>query len=342
MGLNIASSMSTAVKSLRANGIECRGIVRYSHHYTSDETLEKLPGWVSRRHPLQWTRAHLSQYSRALSAIAWADVLHWYFGVTLLRERIDLQWAKMLGKPGVVEFLGSDIRIAEIENQDNPYFARYAPEDYRKGLSHEHSCQVQEAFSGMGCLVQASLLPSVRRDLFRNISVVHQRIPLSDFAPQFPLSTNKKPVVVHAPSNRGIKGTDFVLAAVDALRGQNFEFRLVHNESHEEAVSRIAEADIFVDQLLIGDHGFASIEAMALGKPVVCYIKPSVQSQLPADCPIVNANPDTIRDVLAELISNADQRAELGRRSRLYVEKYHDPPRIAEELEAIYRQAQRN
>ena len=98
------------------------------------------------------------------------------------------------------------------------------------------------------------------------------------------------------------------------------------------------DCDIFVDQVTGGDHGLAAIEAMAFGKPVICYIKPSVRDSLPHDLPIVSATPDDLPVVLSRLLSDGPWRAELGRRGRAYVEKHHDARTIAKQLLEIYRE----
>ncbi len=98
------------------------------------------------------------------------------------------------------------------------------------------------------------------------------------------------------------------------------------------------ECDVFIDQIVIGDYGLAAIEAMALGKAVICYIKPSVRERLPHDLPIVSATPDDLPVILSRLLSDGAWRAELGRRGRAYVEKHHDARTIAKQLLEIYRE----
>ncbi|HKX82821.1 MAG TPA: hypothetical protein VJL58_01260, partial [Pyrinomonadaceae bacterium] len=63
---------------------------------------------------------------------------------------------------------------------------------------------------------------------------------------------------------------------------------------------------------------------------------PFIGKDYPADLPIVNADPDTIEGKLEALVQNAALRNELGRKSRAYVEKYHDDQINARELVGIY------
>lgn len=85
------------------------------------------------------------------------------------------------------------------------------------------------------------------------------------------------PIVIHAPSHRGAKGTAHILEAVDRLKAEGvaFEFVLVEKLSNTEARKLYERADLVVDQLLAGWYGGFAVEAMALGKPVICYLRDS-------------------------------------------------------------------
>jgi glycosyltransferase involved in cell wall biosynthesis len=148
---------------------------------------------------------------------------------------------------------------------------------------------------------------------------------------------------VHAPTHREIKGTRFVVEAVDRLRhaGVAFDFALVENLERAEARRLYERADLLVDQLLLGWYGGLAVELMALAKPVVCFVRdgdlafipPAMRDQLPT----VNATPSTLFEVLHRLLTMPrEDLAELGRRSRAYVERWHDPLRIARDLGAEY------
>jgi len=82
------------------------------------------------------------------------------------------------------------------------------------------------------------------------------------------------------------------------------------------------------------------VEMMALGKPVVCYIREEdlkfIPGQMKDDLPIVNANTDTIYEVLSRLVEQQDQLHLIGERSRAYVERWHDPMKIALRTKEVY------
>jgi glycosyltransferase involved in cell wall biosynthesis len=152
-------------------------------------------------------------------------------------------------------------------------------------------------------------------------------------------------VVLHAPSRREVKGTRFVLEAIARLQatGVPCELVLVEGRSHAEACRLYARADLLVDQLLVGWYGAVAVELMALGKPVVCYIREEDLERVPPhmrqDLPVINATPATIYKVLRRcLTTDRHALSELGRRGRSYVEKWHDPRQIAARLKGDYEQ----
>jgi hypothetical protein len=102
--------------------------------------------------------------------------------------------------------------------------------------------------------------------------------------------------------------------------------------------------DLLIDQLYAGWYGGVAVEIMALGKPVLCYLRESDLSYIPKgmkdDLPIINVNPTNLEKVLIDFLKlSFEQIHELGMRSRRYVDKWHDPQKnvsnLARELELL-------
>jgi glycosyltransferase involved in cell wall biosynthesis len=158
-----------------------------------------------------------------------------------------------------------------------------------------------------------------------------------------PKSVSGVPTVVHAPTHRGAKGTKYILEAVSKLQheGVGFNFILVEGLPQSEARRLYEHADILVDQLLAGWYGGLAVELMALGKPVICYIREEdlkfIPEQMRRDLPTINATPATIYAVLKEwLTARRDDLPEVGRLSRTFVENWHNPLNIAASLKTEY------
>ena len=155
-----------------------------------------------------------------------------------------------------------------------------------------------------------------------------------------------RPLVVHAPTHRAVKGTSFVLDAVSRLQaeGVDFDFQLIEGMTQTEARSVYGRADVVVDQLLVGWYGGLAVEAMALARPTVAFLREEDLGPLPeemrSEIPVISAEPQTIEAVLKELLTTRrPELAEIGRRGRDYVQRWHDPVRIARGLVADYEAA---
>jgi len=137
--------------------------------------------------------------------------------------------------------------------------------------------------------------------------------------------------IFHAPNHRGLKGTEFIVEAVNQLveEGLKVELVLIEKMQNHELLELLRnEADILVDQLLFG-YGLNAIEGMALGLPVVTnleneeYTRAFRRYSYLNECPAVSGTPESILDVLRVLIAKPDLRKQLGLANRKYAEKYH-------------------
>jgi hypothetical protein len=173
----------------------------------------------------------------------------------------------------------------------------------------------------------------------------YANIDVKDWKPVISGRDSGEPLkILHAPTHRRAKGTKYVLDAINQLQQQDgidLELILVENMSHDEAVRAYQGADLLVDQLFAGWYGGLAVELMALGKPVICYMREEDFKFLPTDMraelPLINATPSTLYAVLKEWVTT--RRGELperGRRSRAYVEHWHDPLKIAADLKSTY------
>jgi hypothetical protein len=163
-----------------------------------------------------------------------------------------------------------------------------------------------------------------------------------------PLQPHSRPLrVLHAPTDRDVKGTRFVLDAVQRLRRErdDVELVLVERLPVPKARELYATADVVIDQLLLGWYGGLAVEVMALGKPVICYLRqddlkylnPAMRADVLAT--IIQATPDTIYDVLKQTIEDREQLPRLGEQARAYVERWHDPVKIAAYVRQVYESA---
>ncbi|HCK19015.1 MAG TPA: hypothetical protein DHW36_10915 [Thalassospira sp.] len=153
--------------------------------------------------------------------------------------------------------------------------------------------------------------------------------------------------LLHAPNHRNLKGTSYILKAVEELKSEGYDVELVLAEGvpNTEMPELIRSVDVVVDQLVIGWYAMFALESMALGKPVICHVRPEYHDLYvaagliePDEIPLINADVHTIKDTLRQYAS--DKRSELGdlgRRSRLFAEKHHSVASVGRVFDRINR-----
>jgi glycosyltransferase involved in cell wall biosynthesis len=333
---NIASQAAITVRALRTLGVEARGLVRniapiqeHSGIYTMD--------WFGRPNPVSRLIRGIKWRFRLARALAWADVIHWHWGNTTWKE-LDLRLAAMLRKPRLVEFWGDDLRNPELASRDNPYIARMYQANPELAVGRSHTAQQMFHRHGFACLIPGyELSDYLEPGCFPGYYQTRQRLLLEDFAPRYPDPANERPILVHAPSHKARKGTEAVMSAVEKLaQTHSFNFKLIHQVPRRESLEIVAGCDVFLDQFTIGAEGLASLEAMALGKPVVCFVKPAIRSRYPGSLPIVSTDQDGLAEAVAGLLKDGQRRHALGVQGRQYIEQYYDARKLAAELLEIY------
>lgn len=337
---NIASQPSALVRASRDLGVDARVLAVNATALQSWDGVELHRLSPIRRQPLLGLAQRTAWWRKATCAMRWADVIHWHYGRCVLPCDMELRYAARLGKPRLVHFWGSDIRDPALASQDNPYarsMYEQHPDYAARRQTSSAATQARFARYGFGCVVpDRELAAYVRLDLFPAFHTSRVCLVLSDFQPHLPEPANARPVVVHAPSRQMLKGTDAVQRAVAQLgEDHDFEFRLVADVPRPQAMAIMRDCDIVLDQFTLGTHGVVALEAMAWGKPVVCYIKPSLIDECPEDYPVVNASQDGLADQLARLLTDGALRHELGLRGRAYVERHHSAHAVAQKLLAL-------
>ena len=305
---------------------------------------------------------HLEKYSKAgrawkmlrffLKALTQYDIFHFNWGSSLLPyshylgplELSDLPILKRLGKRIVVTYQGSDVRQKSF-CASNFAISPYADPDYYSGYCNNTTDALKKK--------RADKFSRYADKIFSlNPDLLHVLPPQAEFLPYANVNLEEwqpvrkgestKLVILHSPTNRDLKGTKYIIEAVERLRDKykHVELMLVENIPHSKVQELYRQADLAVDQLLIGWYGGFAMEMMALGKPVVCYIREEdlkfIPPRMKKDLPIINANPDNIFEILKGLVEDREKLNPIGEQSRAYVERWHDPMKIAGRMKEVY------
>ena len=298
--VNTAGVPWANVQALRRRGIDAQLVVFNRYQLHSEADWS-----LDRRGG--FVRRQATQWSALARLLPRTDVFHFYFGLTLVPQSVQFPILRALGKKSVLHYLGSDIRG---KTPDQLAFGKKA------------GAEVVGSYDALRWVPEAEMIPP--------------GIDLSTVEPA-PPSDRERPVILHAPSSRRRKGTEHVLAACEGL---DADVVLVEGLRHDEAFERYREADIVVDQLNAGWYGLFAIECMALGKPVVTFLRDEAvertERELGTRVPIVSATKETLRERLGRLVASAAERRRIGAESRAYVEQVHDVERVADRLLALY------
>jgi glycosyltransferase involved in cell wall biosynthesis len=340
-------NMAFNARAERLLGCDTLSMVTRTYFITSefDVVLSKrFPGRT-----VDW----IAPFASFLYVVLFADRLHFYCDRTLLTppgafgvRSEELRVYRWLGIPVFFWTYGADVRTQTTTRAlgepncctecDKPGIACVCDEEkHRRNWARIRAGSTAQ-FS-MGDMIEYT--PGSRNDLF--FWPVDFEGAAERYRPSYPDPTSEGPLrVAHAPNHRVFKGTRFLVDAVEKLRreGVAIELDLIERISNQEALERYRQADVIFDQCLIGFHGFLAIEGMAMGKPVMCFVRKPSEYLLDADSnPILRTGLGRLSDDLRRLAEDRARVAELGRRSRAYAERYFSFPAFASRLARAYR-----
>jgi hypothetical protein len=270
------------------------------------------------------------------------DAFVFLAGKTLTNTSFELLLMRMLRKPVIVIFLGSDSRPPYINGAWSmstvAAMRRATLRQKRKvrrierqatacvnapGTSHFHERPVINWFA-LGLPRDVSAMTRVAVDI-RELSAPSLRI-------------------VHSPSNSAVKGTALIQAAVERLqqRGVQIELVTLTGLSNETVLTALQRCDLVIDQMYSDTPmaGFAA-EAALLGKPTLVggYFArdmPSALMGMPVP-PTRFVAPDLFEQALDELVCSAAARAELADAARHFVQSEWSCQEVAGRLLRIIR-----
>jgi hypothetical protein len=256
-------------------------------------------------------------------------------GGSLLSNYKDIKLFKKMGKKVSMIFAGCDVRVPDIVMQHKWNPCRDCPESYQKlvGCKFPDKYKMLEAINQNFDIIFS---PDECGGYF-NEKYITYYFPVEDIGGEktvIQTSTKTKSLrIAHAPSNEEYKGSKQIYSAINNLKNRyEFEFIKLQNLSKDELIEEILKCDLVIDQMLVGFYGILSVETMLLEKPVVCFIRDDIWSKIEKDCPIYNANPDNLENVLEKILQNPLQLIARGRESRKYSLEHHSPEKIAKKM----------
>lgn len=269
------------------------------------------------------------------------DVIHYNWGSVLFERKKfglfawDLKYFKKHGKVIAITFQGSDARQAEYCYRNMPITYFKAEDVIAQAKTDAYKVEKIRFLEKNADLIYATnpdllhVLPSCA--MFRP----YTKLWPEEWKPRYSDYSKAKTVILHAPTKQNVKGTAYVTEAIKRLQseGYDIEFMLLQNIPHDEVMQYYEKADLVIDQLLVGWYGGFAVECMALGKPVMCYLREEdlqyIPAQMKQEMPIIRVTPQSLYDKLKATLDHKQELAQVARASREYIEKWHDPHEIA-------------
>jgi glycosyltransferase involved in cell wall biosynthesis len=329
----------------RKLGFQSKSIVFTTYHITKhfDINLEAMYRWISKKYPMFLLPFQKIVFGFCLTRF---DIFNFFFDRGILPPnqrfgiaRQELELLKRAGKRVYVYAYGADVRLRQKTlSQRRWTFCRECPEPGLHCVCDDEIgskmiatiTEFATATVGHGDMV--AYLPKCR---------VLSYWPIDDrmILPETKVPSISGPLkVAHAPNHGHFKGTRHLEATIEKLReqGHDIEYVRVQGLPNSEVIELFRKVDVVADQFVGGGLGYTALEAMALAKPVLCYVPDPWFVAAPEECPVINANPDTLEVVLRWVLQNRERLLAIGVQGRNYIEKWHSVDAVAERFGKLY------
>jgi hypothetical protein len=162
--------------------------------------------------------------------------------------------------------------------------------------------------------------------------------------------------IAHAPTNRGIKSTMPLIAAVERLQKQGAAVSLdiIERRNNVECMRRKGKADLFVDQTILG-YGCNAIEAWGMGIPVIAGVDPEraaayVKQYIPPDTrqtmldvwgsiPFYESTEEGLYDSISAFLNDPSLLTKYSAIGMKHFMQWHEAEPATRRLRAVYEKA---
>lgn len=297
---------------------------------------------------IRYIRTSFNKYIFFLKSLFTFDIFHYFYDGGVLQDTpykyIELAILKFCKKKLILLPYGSD---AFVYDGIDPCWRHALLSSYSLHGSRSASIQKMLRFGAVyadvicGCLVHIVNLP--RWDI---LPLTWYPIDTKNITPEYPKGDDEVVTIAHAPNHRGAKGSEFLIDAVNKLNAQGYKIKLllIEKKTNTEALEIMKKADIIVDQLIFG-YALNALEAMALGKIVITGIEKNnamykvfERYSYLKECSAFFASPESIYQVLFNILHIKDKWREIGVKTRKFVEKRHSFQASSQMFEDIYSQ----
>ncbi|MCK0111846.1 hypothetical protein MWU75_06810 [Ornithinimicrobium sp. F0845] len=228
----------------------------------------------------------------------------------------------------------------------SPFRGEWDERWHRMQATVERTRAIVERFDGPVFVTTHDMLDFVPGASLLPVVVDVDRFTVGSGRPGVPVLERDRPVVLHAPTNPRLKGTEIVEGVLHGLEDEGLvTYRKLEGVPNQQMPGFLAEADIVIDQIALGNAGTLTAEATAAGRLVIGHLAPEVRDRmaefdaegvgaagLDAEAvgpPIVEADPDTLEEVLRQVLGDRTAYQQVADRGPAWSRRNHDGTRAA-------------
>ena len=274
------------------------------------------------------------------------DIFHFNWGFSILDypylglDYLDFAFLKRAGKKIFMTLQGDDVRQKDYFQAHFGYGPYPAPTYSFKDWLMDRRRQVRIKKIDKFADKIFALNPDLLYVLPSRAKFIPYPYPVEKIKNILPCRQSSKIKIVHAPSHRFAKGTDLIIKVINRLKKKYpIDFVLVENLKQDQAQKVYKGADLAIDQLIVGWYGIFAVEMMAMGIPVIAFLRQNdLKKFVPfwKEIPIINTNAETLQKKLEIFIKDPSLRKKIGKQGQKFVMKNHHSLKIAKEISQYY------
>jgi hypothetical protein len=349
-GVTPILTLPLKARATRLLGLDSTSLVFETYYITQgfDLNLRRLVNGAARLGPLASGIADRLILTWALLRY---DVFHYFFDRGLMRPvdrfgiRLDeLDTLAAAGKRVYAFAYGADVRVRERTLALGRWnFCTECPQPLKYCL-----CDDEVGLPALDAVCERLTAPVALGDMLvyprGAVNLHYWPIDLERLRATSAKGTEEGPLrIAHAPNHTHFKGSHHLEAIIDRLKaeGHAIEYVKVQGVPNEEVIRLFDQADLVADQFIGGAYGYTALEAMAMGRPVISFVRGPELVEAPAECPLINATPDTLEETLRWCLANRAALAKVGAAGRSYVARWHTVEAVAARFGELYRDTAR-
>jgi hypothetical protein len=158
-------------------------------------------------------------------------------------------------------------------------------------------------------------------------------VDVDAWASDAPVLQRDRLVVVHIPTRPWLKGSHLVDGALQDLHEDGVvDYRRLEQVSAETVRREVLDADVVIDQVVLGCYGVMAVQGMAAGRLTLAHVHERNRARVGGDLPVVEVTPDSLVAVIQAVASDRDAFRAAAAAGPAFVRHWHDGRRSADVL----------